>query len=180
MLRIFLEALSNIVRHAHARRVWIEVRGEADNLFLTVTDNGRSITDQEIASRTSLGLLGMREQALLLGGQVSIVGRAGEGTTVTAQIPFGTGDLSGCLKRAALAGQNRLPPLARPPAFLCRCSTPLKVLASAEFSIVAILSAFNCENRGASSGHTVLLWCGIIAFIRLRLHHNPSGGGVTV
>lgn len=88
VFRICQETLSNVARHAHATRVRIQVREEAGSLLLTVADNGRGITEQELASRTSLGLLAMREQALLLGGQVSIVGRAGEGTTVTVQIPL--------------------------------------------------------------------------------------------
>jgi len=88
VFRICQETLSNVARHANATRVRIDVHEEADSLLLTVADNGRGITEQELASRTSLGLLAMREQALLLGGQVSIVGRAGEGTTVTVQIPL--------------------------------------------------------------------------------------------
>jgi signal transduction histidine kinase len=57
-------------------------------VVLTVTDNGRGITDQDITNPTSLGLLGMRERAILLGGEVSIMGRPGEGTTVTVRIPL--------------------------------------------------------------------------------------------
>ncbi|HYL81721.1 MAG TPA: ATP-binding protein, partial [Candidatus Acidoferrum sp.] len=89
VFRIFQETMSNIARHAHATRVRIHLREEAGNLWLTVADNGRGIAEQEIARLTSLGLFGMREQAHLLGGQVSIVGQAGEGTTVTLQIPLG-------------------------------------------------------------------------------------------
>ena len=89
LFRICQEILSNVARHARARHVRIQVREEADSFVLTVADDGRGITEQELASRTSLGLLGMREQALLLGGQVSILGRPGEGTTVSVQIPLG-------------------------------------------------------------------------------------------
>lgn len=88
VFRIFQETLANVTRHAQATQVRTHVREEAGNLVLTVADNGRGITEQEIARPTSLGLLGMRERALRLGGQVSIVGRAGEGTSVTLQIPL--------------------------------------------------------------------------------------------
>ena len=88
LFRICQEALTNIARHATASRVAIGLREEADSLVLTVTDNGRGITEEEIANRNSLGLLGMRERAFLLGGQVSIAGRPGEGTTVSVRIPL--------------------------------------------------------------------------------------------
>jgi PAS domain S-box-containing protein len=88
VFRIYQEILSNVARHAHATRVRIQAHEEEGSFHLTVADNGRGITQEELASRASLGLLGMQEQALLLGGHVSIVGRPGEGTTVTVQIPL--------------------------------------------------------------------------------------------
>lgn len=88
VFRICQEALSNVTRHAQATRVRMELCEAGGNLLLTVADNGRGITEQESASRTSLGLLAMRDRALLLGGRLSIVGRPGEGTTITVQIPL--------------------------------------------------------------------------------------------
>ncbi|HSB78970.1 MAG TPA: ATP-binding protein, partial [Candidatus Methylomirabilis sp.] len=86
----------------------IRLETTADQLVLTVADSGRGITERELANRTSLGLLGMRERALLLGGQVTIAGRPGEGTTVTMQIP-----LSVCKGRidsgSGESGQKSLP-----------------------------------------------------------------------
>jgi signal transduction histidine kinase len=87
VFRICQETLTNVARHAHATQVTIRLREEAGALVLTVADNGRGITQQEIAGRTSLGLLGMQERALLLGGRISIEGRTGDGTTVTLQVP---------------------------------------------------------------------------------------------
>ncbi|HSB72340.1 MAG TPA: sensor histidine kinase [Candidatus Methylomirabilis sp.] len=88
VFRICQEALTNTARHADATRVSIRLEQESEFLGLSVADNGRGITDGEIAAQTSLGLLGMRERALLLGGQLSIVGRPGEGTTVTLRLPL--------------------------------------------------------------------------------------------
>jgi PAS domain S-box-containing protein len=88
LFRICQESLANVLRHAHARRVIITLRDEPGGLILAVTDNGRGITEQELISRTSVGLLSMREQALLFGGQVAISGRPGEGTTVTVWVPI--------------------------------------------------------------------------------------------
>ncbi|HSB78828.1 MAG TPA: PAS domain S-box protein [Candidatus Methylomirabilis sp.] len=88
VFRICQEALTNVARHARATRVSISLGEEEGNLVLRVADNGRGITDQEIANRTSLGLLGMQERALHLGGNVTIAGRSGKGTTVMVRIPL--------------------------------------------------------------------------------------------
>jgi PAS domain S-box-containing protein len=88
LFRICQESLANVVRHARAKRVTITLRDELGSLILAVADNGRGITQQEIISRTSVGLLSMREQALLFGGQFSISGQPGEGTTVTVWVPM--------------------------------------------------------------------------------------------
>jgi signal transduction histidine kinase len=53
-----------------------------------VKDNGRGITESEISNLKSLGLLGMRERALLFGGEVKISGIPGKGTIVTVTIPI--------------------------------------------------------------------------------------------
>jgi two-component system sensor histidine kinase UhpB len=88
MFRIVQEALTNIIRHAQATRVEISLRVEDGLLNLIVTDNGRGITQGEILSRKSLGLLGMRERAHLVGGQMDIVGRKGTGTTLRVRFPL--------------------------------------------------------------------------------------------
>jgi signal transduction histidine kinase len=61
---------------------------EANNLILSVKDNGRGIKEEEISSSKSLGLLGMRERALLFGGGMKISGTPGKGTTVIVRIPL--------------------------------------------------------------------------------------------
>lgn len=87
VFRIFQEALTNILRHAEATRVQIQMK-EADGQFiLTISDNGRGITDDEKMGRLSLGLLGMRERAHLIGGEVSITSAEGRGTVVTVRAP---------------------------------------------------------------------------------------------
>ena len=65
VFRIVQEALTNILRHAQATRVGVAMREEDGALVLTVTDNGRGITEAEKLSRESLGLLGMQERAHL-------------------------------------------------------------------------------------------------------------------
>ena len=88
VFRICQEALTNVARHANAARVEIELRKQPDGLFLHVRDDGRGISESQIEDTQSLGILGIRERAMLFGGQVTIVGRSGKGTTVTLQIPL--------------------------------------------------------------------------------------------
>ncbi len=87
LYRILQEALTNVVRHAHAGAVRISVREHGKGLTLTVKDNGRGITKAELSSVESIGLLGMTERARMLGGRVTIVGAPRRGTTVTLTVP---------------------------------------------------------------------------------------------
>jgi signal transduction histidine kinase len=87
LFRILQEALTNVIRHAHAGAVTISARERGGMLNVTVKDNGRGITRAELQSVESIGLLGMTERARVLGGKVSIAGIAGRGTTVTIHVP---------------------------------------------------------------------------------------------
>lgn len=86
--RIYQETLTNIIRHAHATRVDVHLEEQAQHLVMTVSDNGRGISDEEIANTNSLGLVGMRERAGLVGGELSLHGAPGRGTTVTLRVPL--------------------------------------------------------------------------------------------
>jgi len=88
VFRIFQEVLTNVTRHANATRVDIDLHPRGDNLILKIADNGRGISAEEIGGRGSLGLLGMRERALLFGGGFEIKGAKNIGTTVTLTIPL--------------------------------------------------------------------------------------------
>jgi signal transduction histidine kinase len=88
--RIFQETLTNIIRHAGATHVSVHLKERAGRIVLQVKDNGRGISPAEILSPGSLGLLGMRERAALLGGDFKIDSpRRTGGTQVTVSIPSG-------------------------------------------------------------------------------------------
>lgn len=87
VFRIFQEALTNIVRHAGATRVDVTMMEEAGEFVLRIRDNGRGITEDEKSDQLSVGLLGMRERAHSIGGQIDVTGVAGVGTTVTVRLP---------------------------------------------------------------------------------------------
>ena len=88
LFRILQESLTNVARHAEASRVEIELRCDHGWLTLEVRDNGRGIAPDRLSDPHSLGLLGMRERAALLGGQCQISGCHEGGTTVEARLPF--------------------------------------------------------------------------------------------
>jgi signal transduction histidine kinase len=85
--RIFQETLTNIIRHAEATRVEVRLAELGNHLVLEVKDNGRGISESELHNTKSIGLLGMRERAALLGGEVRVRGERGKGTTVSVRIP---------------------------------------------------------------------------------------------
>jgi PAS domain S-box-containing protein len=83
VFRIFQEALTNILRHAQATKVDIALKKEDDELVLLISDDGRGITEEEKSGQHSLGLLGMRERAHLIGGKININGVEGALTVIT-------------------------------------------------------------------------------------------------
>ncbi|MNT96325.1 Signal transduction histidine-protein kinase/phosphatase DegS [compost metagenome] len=65
----------------------VELSAAGGTLRLVVADNGRGIDASRAGHRRSLGLLGMRERALMLGGKLAVTSEKGGGTRVEAQIP---------------------------------------------------------------------------------------------
>lgn len=86
--RILQEALTNIMRYAEATRVTIDLKRNGEMLVLEVRDNGKGITEEQLGDPKSFGIIGMRERAHSLGGNVDFRGRPGRGTTVTLTIPI--------------------------------------------------------------------------------------------
>jgi len=95
LFRIFQEALTNIARHAGATRAEVVLKKQPDGLVLLIRDNGRGFDPANSSSSKSLGLLGMRERAAILGGRVDISSAPGKGTRVTAWIPLRSSEGSG-------------------------------------------------------------------------------------
>jgi signal transduction histidine kinase len=88
--RIFQETLTNVIRHAGATEVTVDLREADGRITLEVKDNGRGISRAAASNTKSMGLLGMRERAALLGGTFRI-GRVSRdvGTRVRVSIPVG-------------------------------------------------------------------------------------------
>ena len=89
--RILQESLTNVARHAGATRVKISLRQEADKIILRIADNGGGIPPEALGSPLSIGLAGMRERTLLLGGSWAVRSRPGSGTTIEMRLPLASG-----------------------------------------------------------------------------------------
>ena len=88
VFRIFQETLTNTARHSGATEVLIEMSVMNGWMILSIKDNGRGITPAEIEKGTSLGILGMKERVLILGGIWVIKGEENNGTTVQIKVPL--------------------------------------------------------------------------------------------
>jgi len=87
IFRIFQESLTNVARHAQATKVRVTLRADAEQVSLQVEDNGRGIRPDDVVDSRSLGLLGMRERASVLGGDVAIEPVTPRGSRVTLRLP---------------------------------------------------------------------------------------------
>jgi two-component system, NarL family, sensor histidine kinase UhpB len=90
--RIVQEALTNVAKHAHATQVTIDLAEEQGLAHLRVQDNGEGFSPQAVpapsAAGGGLGLIGMRERAMLLDGKLEMQSQPGNGTMVIATIPL--------------------------------------------------------------------------------------------
>jgi len=89
VFRIVQEALTNVIRHAEATRVNVNLKIDDHFLMLEVNDNGRGIRSAEIGCSESLGIVGMQERVTRLGGEFKIVPRSPRGTRLDVSIPLG-------------------------------------------------------------------------------------------
>jgi signal transduction histidine kinase len=85
LYRLVQEALTNVVKHANAGAVEVSVAEREDRVELTVHDDGDGF--DPAGATNGFGLLGMRERALLFGGQLEVESAPGAGTTVRASLP---------------------------------------------------------------------------------------------
>jgi PAS domain S-box-containing protein len=88
ILRIFQEAMTNVLRHAEATQVQVVLMRHSKNLVLRIQDNGKGISLEQTANPLSLGILGIRERVRFWGGKSLFTGSPGRGTTMTVSIPI--------------------------------------------------------------------------------------------
>ena len=88
IFRIYQESLTNVLRHAEASRVSSFLQIKDNELQLNITDNGKGFIVKDIANKKTLGLLGMKERASLMGGTYQITSEPGGGTSVVIIVPL--------------------------------------------------------------------------------------------
>jgi signal transduction histidine kinase len=84
LYRITQEALTNVVKHAHATRVSIVLNRRDGRVAAVIEDDGRGFAD---SGSEGLGLVGMRERIALVGGRLEVESSPGSGTTLSIQVP---------------------------------------------------------------------------------------------
>ena len=88
VFRVLQESLTNIAKHAGASQVDVKVERPKGGIALTIRDNGRGFATKSASRPGSYGLLGLRERASLLGGEIASESAAGQGTTVRLVLPL--------------------------------------------------------------------------------------------
>ncbi len=88
VFRIYQEALTNVLRHAQATHVESIFKQTDTHMILTVQDNGQGFNECQIKNKPTLGLIGMRERALMVGAKLNIESKNGKGTIVSLQVPL--------------------------------------------------------------------------------------------
>ena len=88
LYRILQEALTNVIKHSHARQVWVELYIEEQNIALTIQDNGIGLTIEEDNSRNGIGITSLRERLTLVGGELVISSSSTKGTIISARLPL--------------------------------------------------------------------------------------------
>jgi PAS domain S-box-containing protein len=85
--RILQESLNNVAKHAKATKVRVQIKQVSDKLVMEIIDNGTGFDINNKSRSDSYGMLGMKERAVLLGGELDITSNIGSGTNVKLSIP---------------------------------------------------------------------------------------------
>lgn len=118
---IVREAVANIIKHAHATSAWIRLASQAEQLVLSVTDNGVGFSPDGRAAGAGNGLQNMERRAMEMGGRLSVKGAWPKGTEVTITLPVarseeerrhGQGEGLDRRRPRGGAGRSAIPPLA--------------------------------------------------------------------
>ncbi|MGB8981891.1 MAG: ATP-binding protein, partial [Anaerolineales bacterium] len=87
LYRVLQEALTNVVKHAEASQVWVDLNVEDNIVNLTIQDDGIGFSEKESASN-GIGLAGLRERITIAGGTLNISSGPQNGTILSAQLPL--------------------------------------------------------------------------------------------
>lgn len=88
LYRIIQEALTNVVKHAKATSVKVQLGVDGNRFFMEISDNGIGLDTTHKVKMNSFGLIGMRERVYLLDGEFSITSQPGKGTCIRVEMPY--------------------------------------------------------------------------------------------
>jgi signal transduction histidine kinase len=89
LYRFLQETLTNVIKHSKANHVWVELTLDEQEITLTVQDNGKGfIMNEEPYINKGIGLTGLRERLLLVGGNLLVTTGHGKGTIISAHLPI--------------------------------------------------------------------------------------------
>jgi PAS domain S-box-containing protein len=88
LFRIYQESLTNVARHSGATQVVTRLEAQDNRLVLSISDNGKGFDAGQTGHKKTLGLLGMKERSLMMGGNYDITSKPGSGTTVLVSVPY--------------------------------------------------------------------------------------------
>ena len=89
LFRILQESLTNITRHAHAKKVVISITKTKEMIWLMIQDDGKGFDLSAKQADLTFGLLGIKERTYMMKGDCQIASKPGKGTSVSIQIPNG-------------------------------------------------------------------------------------------
>ena len=87
LYRTLQESLTNVIKHAHATQVWVELSLEDEQIVLTIQDNGTGFGGEKTGSK-GIGLAGLRERITIAGGTLTVSSTPQRGTILSAQFPW--------------------------------------------------------------------------------------------
>ena len=90
VFRAVQEALTNIAKHAGAKRVEVAIEQRLTEVIVNIRDDGRGFSPQNERKPGSFGLMGVRERALMIGGDATVTSAPGMGTNIELRLPLGT------------------------------------------------------------------------------------------
>ena len=92
LLRIAQEAVANALKHAGAKAIWVKLEAHNSRLCMSIRDDGKGFQPADVLSGADghFGLLGMRERAARIGGDLNLTSHPGEGTFIEVVVPIAT------------------------------------------------------------------------------------------
>ncbi len=88
LYRFLQETLTNVIKHSKATQVWVDLIVDEHAIILTVQDNGIGFTSEDRSSGRSIGLSGLGERLMLVGGHLTITSAPAKGTIISAHLPL--------------------------------------------------------------------------------------------